>query len=100
MAAACSGGKAINNRNDVTSIAHTKNGIRISVMPGARSCRIVTIMLIELSIDDSTSRNMPTSHAVWPIVAMLASGGYDVHPDEAAPPGRKNPAIMIRPATR
>jgi hypothetical protein len=99
-AAACSGGKAISSRNDVTNIAHTKNGRRMSVSPGARSCRIVTIMLIELSIDDSTSRNMPSSQAVWPIVAMSESGGYDVQPEAAAPPGRKKPAIMTRPAAR
>ncbi len=43
---------------------------------------------------------MPKSQAVWPIVARSASGGYDVQPELAAPPGRKKPAIMTRPPAR
>ena len=71
-AAACSGGNASSSRNDVTSCAQTKNGSRIIVSPGARSCRIVTMMLIEpTSDDDDRAANMPKSHAVWPAVAMI-----------------------------
>ena len=31
--------------NDVTSIAQTNSGMRLSVMPGARSLKMVTMML-------------------------------------------------------
>ena len=39
------------------------------------------------SIADTPSRKMPASHHVWPDEAMIASGGYDVQPELAAPPG-------------
>ena len=42
---------------------------------------MVTMMLIEPKSDETISRNMPISQAVWPVVAMTASGAYDVHPD-------------------
>ncbi len=84
----------------MTSCAHTKKGSRIIVRPGARSWRIVTIILIAPTSDEPISTSMPTSHAVWPAVATSASGGYDVQPDCAAPPGRKKPASMITPAAR
>ncbi len=84
----------------MTSCAQMKNGKRMNVMPGVRSCTIVTMVLTDPTIEDVASRNRPASHAVWPIVAMSASGGYDVHPDCAAPPGRKKPAIITRPPAR
>ena len=45
-AAASSGGKASSSRNAVTSCAQTKNGMRMKVMPGARTARSSTMMLI------------------------------------------------------
>ena len=35
--------------NEVTSMAHTKSGMRSSVMPGARSFRMVVISTIEVT---------------------------------------------------
>ncbi len=40
------------------------------------------------------------SHAVWPDEAMTDSGGYDVQPELAAPPGSAKLAVMSRPAAR
>jgi hypothetical protein len=54
--------------------------------------------LIEPSNDDVIRKIMPINHHVCPLVAvMMASGGYDVHPDCAAPPGTKKLASMRTP---
>ena len=63
--------------------------------PLARSCTIVTMKLIDPSSDDVIRKTMPMSHTVWPMVAMTESGGYDVQPDCAAPPGMKKLASII-----
>src|SRR5439155_1532589 len=49
------GGKARAIRNCTTSVIHTKTGMRIIVMPGARMLRIVTMKLIA-AITDETPR--------------------------------------------
>ena len=41
---------------------------------------------------------MPASHHVWPADAMMASGGYDVQPELAAPPGSAKLATISSPA--
>ena len=43
---------------------------------------------------------MPTSHTVCPLDARMASGGYDVQPELAAPPGNAKLAAIITPANR
>ena len=58
---------------------------------------MVTMKLIEPSSDDVIRKIMPMSQPVWPMVAMTESGGYDVQPDCAAPPGRKKLTSMITP---
>ena len=45
--------------------------------------------LIEPSSDDVIRKIMPMSQAVWPSGAMTDSGGYEVQPDCAAPPGHE-----------
>src|SRR5262249_45345695 len=95
--AASSGGKASSSRNEVTSCAHTKNGKRISVIPFARRCRIVTMKLTDPRSDEVMRKIMPTSQKVCPIGAMSESGGYEVHPEFAEPPGTKKLANMITP---
>jgi hypothetical protein len=72
----------------------------MNVRPGARSCRIVTMTLIDPSSDDVMRSSMPASQNVWPIVAMSASGGYDVQPLLGAPPGTKKLASITMPPTR
>ena len=84
----------------MTSWAQTKNGSRIQVKPGARSCTIVTMKLIEPRSDDVIRNAIPISHQVWPCVAMTDSGAYDVQPEFAAPPGAKKLASMMRPPTK
>src|SRR5688500_12300735 len=94
--AASSGGNASSRRNAVTSCAQTKNGRRIQRRPFARSCTIVTMKLTEPSSEEVIRKIMPTSHHVWPL-EMTESGGYDVQPDCAAPPGMKKLANITTP---
>ena len=62
---------------------------------------IVTMKFIEPSSDDVIRKIMPMSHHVWPLVAVMTdSGGYDVQPDCAAPPGTKKLASMTTPPTK
>jgi hypothetical protein len=61
---------------------------------------MVTIMLIAFSADDTPIRKMPTSQKFCPAGAITANGGYDVHPEFAAPPSMKKLATMITPAIR
>ena len=96
--AASSGGKASSNRNALTNWAQTKNGSRIQVMPGARSCTIVVIKFTAPSSDDVIKKIMPISQYVCPWVATTTeSGGYDVQPELAAPPGATKLASITTP---
>ncbi len=99
-AAASSGGKASSSRNAVTSCAQTKNGRRMKLSPLARSWKIVVMKLTEPSSDEVISSTIPTSHQVCPSVAMSDSGGYDVQPELAAPPGTKKLASITSPPGR
>ena len=97
--AASSGGNASSSRKLVTNCAHTKNGIRKKPSPLARSCTIVTMKLTEPSSDDVIRKIMPMSHHVCPFVAVMTeSGGYEVQPDCAAPPGMKKLASITHAA--
>ena len=58
------------------------------------------MMLIEPSSEEAISKAIANSQTVCPVVAMTDRGGYDVHPEFAAPPGTKKLAIITRPATR
>ena len=80
--------------------AQTKKGRRNQVSPGARSWTIVVMKFSAPSSDEKIRQSMPISHAVWPEGAMSASGGYDVQPDIAAPPGRKKLTSMTMPPAR
>ena len=44
-----SGGKAKTIRNEVIRIIHTNTGIRISVIPGARMLKMVTIRFMPVT---------------------------------------------------
>lgn len=76
------------------SYDQTKNGKRNHVRPGTRSCTIVAIMFTEPSSDDRLMSSIPASHHVWPSGATSASGGYEVQPELAAPPGEKKPTRL------
>ena len=57
--------------NENTSIDHTKIGMRLSVMPGARSLKIVTMKLIAPTVVE-----MPTNTTPRPQKSMLIPGEY------------------------
>jgi hypothetical protein len=99
-AAACSAGNARSSRNAVTNCAHTKKGSRNHVMPGARSCTMVAMKFTAPKSDEMMSRNIATSHHVWPSSAKSARGGYAVQPELAAPPGTKKLASITTPPTK
>ena len=62
----------------------------MKLRPVARSWTIVTMKLTDPRSDDVIRKTMPTSHIVWPFPdAITDSGGYDVQPDCAAPPGHE-----------
>ena len=62
--AASSGGNASRSKNAVTSCAHTKNGSRMKLSPGARSWIAVTMKLIAPSRDEVIRKIIPISHQV------------------------------------
>src|SRR3954463_12398000 len=99
-AAASSGGNASNSRNDVTNCACTKKGKRMYDSPFARNWMIVTMKFTEPSRDEVIRKTIPISHHVCPADAMTDSGGYDVQPDWAVPPGTKKLASINRPPGR
>src|SRR5207302_5072379 len=55
---------------------------------------MVTMKLIEPSSELVMIRTIDRPQIVCPTEAMSESGGYDVHPDCAAPPGMKKDDIM------
>jgi hypothetical protein len=67
-AAASSGGKASSSRYAVIKMAQQKNGIRIHVMPGARSWTIVAMKFTEPSSDAVMLNTMPMIQSVWPFI--------------------------------
>src|SRR5437764_1297007 len=106
MPAASNGGNANKSRKAVTNCAHTKNGNRIQVIPGARNWIIVAMKLTEPSKEALILNTMPESQRVCPLKngwnpipesAIPARGGYEVHPDFAAPPGTKKLTNMKTP---
>ena len=77
MPAASSGGKASSSRKPVTSIAQTKNGMRIQVMPRARRLMMVVMKLTEPKQrggDQADQADQPLRLAGEPLVHDLAVG--------------------------
>ena len=74
-AAASSGGKASRRRNAVTNCAHVKNGIRIQVIPGARSWMTVAMKFTAPKSDDVMRKTMPMSQNVCPSVGTMVASG-------------------------
>ena len=74
MIAASNGGKASTNRNAVTNWAHTKNGNRIQVSPGASNWMMVVMKLIAPSSEDVIRKINPVSQSVWPLKKGLKFG--------------------------
>ena len=69
------------------SCAHTKNGSRNQVMPGARSCTIVVMKFIAPSSDEKMSSSIPTSHQRLAVPGARSESG-----------GVRGPAVVGRAA--
>ena len=83
-------------RNATTSIIHVNTGIRMSVMPGARMFRTVTMKLMADVVDPMPRKMMPTTQKSGPCPGnapvdngLLVSGAYPNQPPFGAPPRRK-----------
>ena len=81
MSAAVTHGIANTVRKAVTSIIQTKTGMRMSVIPGARMFRIVTMKLMPEVTDPKPSITRPTvqKSGPWPgrkpaLIGALVSG--------------------------
>src|SRR5262249_62278522 len=81
--------------NEVVRMAHTNSGMRCIVIPGVRMFRMVTRKFIEPRIDDVPRMITATSHRLWPNGPRSDSGGEEVQPASAAPPGKKPPSNSI-----
>ncbi len=89
-------GSANRVRNATTSIIQTNTGIRMSVMPGARRLRIVTMKLIAAVVEPIPSMISPTVQKSGPrpgrkpdVIELSVSGVYPNHPPFGAPPRKK-----------
>src|ERR1700681_4344572 len=82
---------AMNDKNAVTAVAHTK-----SVMPGARILMIVTKKLMPVIVLETPIKKMATHHMLVPAGSCRLMGGYSVQPASGAPsrklPNRNMPA--------
>jgi len=77
-----------------------KIGIRNIVIPGARSVRIVVMMLTAPRIVPRPDSVRPKTHRSAPALGektTLLSGAYANQPKSAAPSGVRKPEIVIRP---
>src|SRR3954469_16594969 len=89
VTAAESAGSASSRRTAYVSIAQTKSGIRIQLMPAARMLWIVTMKLIAPRTDEIVVRWIARIQRSWPLPdsnAESESGGYEYQPARAAPP--------------
>src|SRR5579872_5962690 len=80
----------------VASCAHTKSGMRVNVMPGARIRRIVTRKLMPVSVELTPIKKIAAHHIEVPGPACSDIGGYSVQPATGAP--IKKDENSIKPA--
>ena len=73
-------------------------GIFISVMPGARMFRMVTMMLIEPMMEEAPRMCMAKMPASIEGPICRVSGAYSVQPAAGAPPGMKKEPASMAPA--
>ena len=67
-------GVAITTSSDVVKLAHTSNGMRQNVMPGARIVMMVTMKLSAVMIDDVPANCTPMVKNCWPSGAFVDNG--------------------------
>src|SRR3954453_14127397 len=100
MSAAVRIGKATSTSRLVTSVFHTKIGIRNIDMPGARRHTIVVAKLTAPRMVPRPLTASPAIHRLGPAPGVLVtseSGGEAAQPKSAAPPGvrKPDPAIVL-----
>ena len=101
--AAARGGNASKTNIEVSKTFQEKIDIRNIVIPGARIVKIVVMKFTPPRIVPRPPSASPTIQRSPPIpgeYSALESGAYAVQPNEAAPPGDKNPAVAIRPPNK
>src|ERR1700730_232588 len=81
----------------VASCAHTKSGIRVNVMPGARIFQMVTKKLIPVSVEEIPVTKIARHQSDVPGGPASESGGYSTQPPSGAP--IRNDENIITPAT-
>src|SRR5215213_6210926 len=96
---AATNGVAITTSSDVEKFAHTSSGMRQKLMPGARIVMMVTRKLSAVAIEDAPANCTPIVKKSCPIGTEVDSGAYAVQPVANEPPGAKNDAVIIVPAT-
>ena len=93
--AAASGGNARRTRIEVSNTFQEKIDIRNIVIPGARIVKIVVMKLTPPRIVPRPEIARPITQRSPPMpgeYVELARGAYAVQPNDAAPPGVRNPA--------
>src|SRR4051794_22873839 len=92
-------GVAITTSSEVVKLAHTSSGMRQKVMPGARIVMIVTRKFRAVAIDEAPANCTASEKKVWPSGVSVDSGAYAVQPVAKEPPGAKNDASIMIPAS-
>src|SRR5215218_10457287 len=85
--------------SEVEKFAHTSSGMRQKLMPGARIVMIVTRKFSAVAIEEAPANWTPIVKNSCPIGTDVDSGAYAVQPVAKEPPGAKNDAVIIVPAT-
>src|SRR5215218_6426130 len=92
-------GVAMTTSSEVEKFAHTSSGMRQKDMPGARMVMIVTRKFSAVAIEDAPANCTPMVKNICPSGAEVLNGAYAVQPVENDPPGARNDAVIIVPAT-
>src|SRR5579872_1441109 len=100
---AVSEGNAMIAISAVANMSQQKIGMRHIDMPGARKTRIVTIKLIDVTIDEmlvSVTPRIHRSSPAPPATCSSESGVYAYQPTSEAPPSVKKPERIVMPPSR
>src|SRR5580692_6510860 len=83
--AAASAVVAIINNGAVANCPHTKSGMRVNVMPGARILRMVTRKFSPVIVELTPTKKMAAHHIDVPAAPCSDTGGYSIQPAVGAP---------------
>src|SRR3981081_2306702 len=88
---------AMNDSGAVANCAHTKSGMRVNVIPGARILKMVTKKLMPVIVELMPIRKTAMHQRFVPCGPISEIGGYSVQPASGAP--IKNELNKMTPAT-